>query len=531
MEPFKIFMSYARHDDSIPPDLPKAKGFVTFLDEQLAYELRSLGEPVPQIWRDTRFIERGNQFDPLIQEGIESSGILVVVLSRNWLHRPYCLAELERFEQCWRARGETPARIFKRIVLVSKHSIDPSTLMPLLQGQQGYEFFAGEAGREHEFFARGEICDPAYRDRVRELASYLWRTAADLTTKPGQQIPSPKSKVKPIAVATPASGRTIYVAKPAKDMRQSYFRLLEELQGRGHIVVPGTAEEIPTDATAGKFVRTALESAELSIHLLGEGAGYQPEQGEPIVKLQLSRAAVRASTAADSDGAPGNRFHRIIWAPKAMEVERVQEDGSVHAQMLTERDPLKVLAGFNQQLATDEIVGDNLSKFVEFLVQGLDRIAPTETLTDSPGDGARQIYVYHRPEDTQYAFSLAKALQQRKTEPLLPALEGDAGERNALHRQYLRECDAVVLCWADASEVWAKATARELRDWESLGRDKKFSCRGLVAGPPRRESKSLFLQLAPPSEIDVALDLTEQAEPKPESLDRIIDGQKNPQAS
>ena len=384
MEPFKIFMSYARHDNSLPPDLPKAKGFVTFLDEQLAYELRSLGEPVPQIWRDTRFIERGNQFDPLIQEGIESSGILVVVLSRNWLHRPYCLAELERFEQCWRARGETPARIFKRIVLVSKHSIDPSTLMPLLQGQQGYEFFAGEAGREHEFFARGEICDPAYRDRVRELASYLWRTAADLTTKPGQQTPSPKSRAKPIAAATPASGRTIYVAKPAKDMRQSYFRLVEELQGRGHIVVPGTAEEIPTDATAGNFVRTALESAELSIHLLGEGAGYQPEQGEPIVKLQLSRAAVRASTAADNDGAPGNRFHRIIWAPKAMEVERVQEDGSVHAQMLTERDPLKVLAGFNQQLATDEIVGDNLSKFVEFLVQGLDRTAPTESLTDSP---------------------------------------------------------------------------------------------------------------------------------------------------
>src|SRR5437016_12032637 len=123
MSPIQIFMSYARHDDSTPPDLPKAHGFVTFLDRQLTYELRSLGEPLPHIWRDTRHIEPADQFDPLLEEAIDGSALLVVVLSRNWLHRPYCLAEFERFGQRWRAEGE--AGIRKRIVVVSKHHIDP----------------------------------------------------------------------------------------------------------------------------------------------------------------------------------------------------------------------------------------------------------------------------------------------------------------------------------------------------------------------------------------------------------------------
>jgi hypothetical protein len=512
MSPIQIFMSYARHDDSTPPDLPKAHGFVTFLDRQLTYELRSLGEPLPHIWRDTRHIEPADQFDPLIEEAIDGSALLVVVLSRNWLHRPYCLAELTRFGERWQSEGE--AGIRKRIVVVSKHHIDPNQRPALLRGQSGFEFFSGDAGREHDFFARGEIRDPMYPDRVRELSSYLWRTAARMTAAPGQRPPSPKERPRPAAVVTPSNGRSVYLAKPAKDMRDAYLRVIEELQGRGYTVVPDPTAEIPIEG-AHAFVDTALAAAELSIHLLGEGEGYKPEDCAPIVPLQLERAAARVSASAGDRGDPA--FRRIIWAPKLL--EKLLDDGTARAE--PGRDPLGVLAKFGAQLDTDKVEGDNMSKFVEFLVQSLERMQGAELALDEIKPDA-QVYVYHRPEDKRYAFSLAKALHQKNVEPMLPALEGDAAERNALHRQYLMDCDAVVLCWAESSDVWAKATSRELRDWERLGRKRKFACRGLVAGPPRRDAKSQFLQLLPRSEIDVVVDLMEQDEPSPDALDPLI---------
>jgi hypothetical protein len=78
------------------------------------------------------------------------------------------------------------------------------------------------------------------------------------------------------------------------------------------------------------------------------------------------------------------------------------------------------------------------------------------------------------------------------------------------------------LCWAKAAEVWVKSQSRELKNWRDLGRDKRFACRGLVAGPPPGERKELLVQLPPRNEIDVVLDLTAYEKPLPEALDPLI---------
>ena len=210
-------------------------------------------------------------------------------------------------------------------------------------------------------------------------------------------------------------------------------------------------------------------------------------------------------------------FRRIIWAT------RVVEDVTGSGEPKAERDPLAVLAKFNAQLATDKVDGENLSKFVDFFFQHLDRTAPArEALEEIKADS--KVYVYHRPEDTDYALSLAKALQQRQVEPVLPALEGDAAELSAFHRQNLVDCDAVVLCWASASEVWARVTSRELKNWRDLGRESQFAYRGLVTGPPSGERKKAFVQLPPRNEIDIVVDLTAHDSPSPEALDTLVNG-------
>src|SRR6202049_913792 len=74
--------------------------------------------------------------------------------------------------------------------------------------------------------------------------------------------------------------RTVYLAKPAADMRSAYLRLVDELEQRGYRVVPERGTEIPYDGSAPAFVRSELAKAEASIHVLGGRAGYKPGDGQ-----------------------------------------------------------------------------------------------------------------------------------------------------------------------------------------------------------------------------------------------------------
>jgi hypothetical protein len=114
-----------------------------------------------------------------------------------------------------------------------------------------------------------------------------------------------------------------------------------------------------------------------------------------------------------------------------------------------------------------------------------------------------------------------KALTLREAEPVLAAIQGPERDRREYHKKNLLDCDTVVLCWARASEVWAKASAMELKNWRALGRSRQFTRRVLAVGPPPQDVKSDLIAVPPRSEIDVVL-LT-CAEPSPETVARLIE--------
>lgn len=499
----QTFLSYARDDDAPPPGKDDAKGFITFLDEQLRYELIQLGAAGPKLWRDTRRVARGDQFEPLVEEAVAASSLFVAVLSNNWLERPWCQRELTSFRQRW--SGESDDEIRRRIVVVAKHPVREDRVPALLRGQEGFRFFDADRDSDtepwREFFGRGRILDPRYEQRVGQLARYLWTAAARY--EPGAEV-TPTPGASPSRPGVAAKGRTVFLAKPAGDMLLAYDRLVKELTGNGYTVVPPPEAAIPLDSSAVGFIDQHLANAEVSVHLLGGRLGYAPDEAEPILKLQLTRAAARASA--------GDRFHRVLWAPRF-----ILED----VKASTMRDPLAVVSRLDRHLDGDTIVGDNLSAFAEFVIHHLDRSAPASETAGPIGSGA-SVYVYYRPEDEEYAVDLAMALRERRLRAVLPAMEGEPAELDAFHRENLRECAAVVLCWARASEVWARATCRELRSWEKLGRSEKFTLRGLVAGPPPGSRKSVLVRLPPEDEIDIVLDLTAVDKPSPEALDPFI---------
>jgi TIR domain-containing protein len=492
-----IFISYARDDDLPPPDRTDRKGFVTFLDDAVRYEFKELGPERPKVWRDTKRIADGDQFSSEIEEALKSASFLLVVLSPNWMASRWCRRELDTFAKYHSADG-----LRERVVVVGKRHVDPDKRPSLLQGQNGFRFYVRNEDPEEiagdlEFFDRGEPRDARYWERLKALAAHLVRR---------QPRPSP------VPVYAP-TGRTIFVAKPASDMRIGYDRVVSELVGKGHTVVPEPTEDVPLDS-AVDTIGAALADAEIAVHLLGQKAGDAPEDQPPMVKLQLALAAARASK--DIQG----KFHRIVWAPSLWTIPSSTGQPPTEAT----RHPLEVLARFDQQLATDKIEGDSLSKFVDFLNQHISVITPPRPITLSlpHSSGDVRLFLYHSQEDSKYALTLAQALQQRKLEALLPAFEGPDADIKSFNGKQLAECDGVIVCWASASEVWVRAQASGLRNWLALGRSQQFCYRAVVAAPPPGERKRASKLLFPRSEIDLIVDLSDKDIPTADLLDILV---------
>jgi len=125
---------------------------------------------------------------------------------------------------------------------------------------------------------------------------------------------------------------------------------------------------------------------------------------------------------------------------------------------------------------------------------------------------------------------VANLLQQNNISYLMPVYFNTSDlERRKFHKDSLSECTVVVMCWANASEMWARAQSKELRNWQTLGRKQQFACRGLIAGPPPDERKDdkLLRHLFPPRDIDIVLNWTEAGKPTLAELKKMFAAEVN----
>jgi hypothetical protein len=490
--PPQIFISYARDDDDALPGPEELSGFVTYLYTCLLHQLKQLGQRRPRLFLDRHNIEGADQFAEIIEAEVNRSDYLLVILSENWLGRPWCLKELETFCKRWGDQARS------RIIVVNKSWVDRAHWTEALRGQTGYDFFeierGGErAGRERPFFSFGKTRDERYNTRVYDIARWLWLKVQapvdESATATGQPSPPPGPTPRP-------NGRIIYLAQPADDMKSGYDRVAAELRGRGFMVVPNA--EIPYDRSAVSFVDEAMGLAEASVHLLGEFKGYAPAEEEPIAKLQLSRARLKPVAGSSS-------FKRIVWVPKVLR----DEDG----HSLTQRHSLELFGRFDQQLDGDKIFGGELSDFVEFLTRDLEIHAPRQPAPEVQTGIRQKILILHNARDTDSAVDFGRALQRAFMTPSFCLSQGTATQIGAYNQRRFRECDQAVVYWANAKEGWALAQATVLSEWKSPEPKR----RGLVAAAPGTDQKRLRVAF-PPDEVDFVVDLTKTNDIGPEHL-------------
>ncbi len=497
-----VFISYAHDDDLVLLGDPNGKGFVTVLDNALREKLKDLGARNVSVWRDRRRIDQADQFRDFIDDGLKAAEFLIVVMSSNWLQRPYCRKEFDTFLNLRKAAGvANPA---SRMLLVGKGYVDWKARPQEVQGQNGYLFYSrddqDDVNAVTPYFNRGKCSDPFFTE-VDELACDLQKRASRLAVgDPASPAPRP---VAPIVVP---NGRTVFLSKPASDMKAAYARLVNELQGKGFIVAPDPDQDPPDDASARAFFADAIDKAEAFVHLIGDRPGFAPEGLDPIVKLQ---AALTREKAAQAEGAPGERLRRrIIWAPKILD-----EGGGASGAPAVERDWLQALERFDRQIPTDKIDSDILSKFVEYLFQYLTETAPRPAAV-APAGAKFDVYLSYHPADEDYVGVIAKALKDASVKPRIPVPDNDADSRR-YNGDLLAKCDAVTLCWGAASEVWVRSEADRLSDWQSLGRKQQFVFRGLIAGPPpaAHKSKDKLQLIFSDGQFDKMVDLADLGQP------------------
>ncbi len=434
-----IFVSYA-HDDDLPTSpLEGDVGFVSFFCKWLRESLKDIAAANAELWVDRRRVSKGDQFDDVIDNGLKTAELLIVVMSANWMRRPYCQKELEAFCDFRKKAGVSNVR--ERMVVVGKGHVDRLKRPFDLQGQEGFLFYARDdannVGDDTPFYVRGKASEKFFAVRD-ELATFLKRRV-DLIAQ-GGALGTALPANQPIAAP---NGRTVYLAKPASDMKAAYSRLALELQGKGFSVVPDVSADLPSDATAAASVKDALAKAEVAVHLVGKRPGFAPEGLDPIVKLQLALAREKATASAQPI------FRRIVWAPKVLDA------GEASAAPIAGRDPLQALERCDAQIASDKIDGDILSKFVEYLFQYLTETAPHPTAVAAPGNKL-QVYLGYHSADEEYAEAVAEALRNGPMKVRLPVCEADADARR-YNDDLLVKCDAVTLCWGNASEVWVRS--------------------------------------------------------------------------
>ena len=399
-----IFMSYAHDDDLILAPGPDELGFVSFLDQQLRLKLRDLGARQANVWRDRRRISQGDQFADITDDGLKRAELLVVVMSPNWMQRPYCRKEFDTLLSLRKAAGVTNPTT--RTLVVGKGYVDRIARPAELQGQEGFLFYSRDDENDVSaitpFFNRGKCNDRFYAE-LDDLASGLQqRVTQILSGAPATQT------ARATAPIVAPNGRTVFLAKPASDMKGPYVRLVTELQGKGFNVAPDPSADVPSDNSAEAFVADALTKAEVFVHLVGDSGGFAPEGLDSIVKMQLGLARAKA---AQAEGPPGQKVNRrIVWAPKILD-----EGGAAPVGPGIERDPLKALERFDQQIATDKIDGDILSKFIEFLFQYLTETAPKPVVTAAAGNKLDLYLAYHAGMTTMRARSHRRSSKARSS--------------------------------------------------------------------------------------------------------------------
>jgi len=386
------------------------------------------------------------------------------VLSQHYLSSAYCKKEFQAFGRRHIAKGDLHVDHLSRIVKVYRRAIpradlrrfvDLAELIPEVDKTVGYElYYMDDNGID-----RDVLTDP-------DRAGLYWQRADDIAYAIKRML-----DCVPVEAAAPLA---VYLARTSSDMKERRQALQRELEDRGYRVLP--EQELPEDAEAyAKAVKTDLQLASLSVHLIGARYGSIPDGSEKSgVVLQAELALAHRDTV----------LHSVLWSPPEVPLAGLSEERQ-HAFV----EQLEQ-AAFERHRA--EFVRSSIEQLKSLVIERL-RTPPVPVPGGVPSQqGGGAIYLVCDPVDRADAKPLQAALAQLGFVVARPSAEGTTEELMEENKANLVSCDVVVVVWGHSREAWVRSKLREAQQAPGWGRDRAFRGKFVVIAPPDSPAKLDF---------------------------------------
>ncbi len=469
--PTDIFISYAHIDDESL--IQNQRGWISEFHRALDIRLAQLLGRRPVIWRDAA-LQGNDVFDKQIVDQFAKVAIMISILTPRYAKSDWCIREVNEFyNTCQENIGfsvSNRARIFKVIKTAVRTDQHPEKIQNIL----GYEFYTTDptTGRIKELSqVSGQDTERLYWEKLDDLAhdisSFL------------ESIESPVEHQAGGSAAFAVNGKgKVFLAESSYDTQNFRDSLKRELQGYGYQVLPD--KQLPLISSAlQESIEMNLKEAEMSIHLLGENYGVVPEGTQKsIIEIQNEVATSFSAT---------NNVPRFIWIPEGCE-PRDERQVSFIEQLNSGRGGI----------AGADLVEGSLEDFKSIVIDKLDAMQKEKTKEEPVEDittSTKIIYLICDLLDLEEIRPLEDFLFDQGFEVVIPIFEGDESGIREDHIENLKTCQAAIIFFCNANELWLRSKMRDFMKINGYGRAKPLALKAVFIAPPDSVSKQRFRSL------------------------------------
>jgi hypothetical protein len=462
-----VFISYRHLDNELLDE--KGKGWIDNFHERFESVLGEALGYEPAIWRDARL--QGNvYFQGELADRIKQTAVVISILSPGYIQSDWCLGELREFCRLANESGSLLVGNNLRIFKVVKTHVDLKQHPPEFQKQLGYEFYEVDKMTQRPVAFGQELGrnrDQRYWSKLDDLA---WDVTQVLSAI------NPRTKIPAQGSVFSRTQGIVYLAQTTRDLSGERDQIKRELQNRGYDILP--EKELPLISPSyEEAVRECVSRAKLSVHLIGGSYGIVPEGAgsRSIVRLQNEIAAERSRDEA---------FSRLLWLPvglipheevQAQFIEHLRSDAATQQGAELLQTPLEELKNVIQLRLTSN----------------------GHSLKDEPaGETPPKIYLIFDKRDLESIIALNDYLSTDKHYQVLLPLIDDEGVDDSqgfeIHKDNLAQCDAVLIYYGNANQLWFEYKRRDLKKIVGLDRKSVLAAEAVYVASPKTAHKQLF---------------------------------------
>jgi hypothetical protein len=392
------------------------------------------------------------EYDNMVAPKMDNVGVIVPILSKDFIESGSCLDHVEAFIKNTEAR-KGRGRIYK----VFKSPLSAQEQPPKLRDLIGYDMYqldsdSGEVREYTDYFS--SEAERQYWMKMVDLAYDIFDTLMQLKDD------SVKADVKNFY-----KRKTIFLAETGHDLSVQRNIIKRELQRHGYIVLPN--QTLPgTFSELEKVVQRDISESQLSIHLIGSAYGEIPSGADrSVVDIQNKIAAEKSIRVKQS----GDEFMRLIWISPILNNASERQKGFIEN---IKRD-IEAQEGA-------EILQTPLEDFKNIMREELVESGERKGADEPAG---KSIYLMHDRIDVADVKPIREVLEKHGFRVLTPQFEGELLEVRKKHIDNLRTFDAAIIYKGKVNEQWVRMKALDLLKAPGFGRKKPIMGKAIVTTP------------------------------------------------